>query len=73
MSVVPLLVFCSLLLAAAGVGMFLYSVRNREPEHMDRLSLLPLEDDANSKDLPPETSFPETGEVSLPSEDAENS
>ena len=40
---------------------------------MDRLSLLPLEDDANSKDLPPETPIPETGEVSLPSEDAENS
>lgn len=46
MDVVPLLVFCSLLLAGAGVVMFLYSVRNREPEHMDRLSLLPLEEDA---------------------------
>ena len=46
MEVVPLLVFCSLLLAAAGVGMFVYSVRNKDPEHADRLSLLPLEDDA---------------------------
>ncbi len=45
MDIVPLLVFCSLILAAAGVGMFVYSIKNREPDHMDRLSLLPLEED----------------------------
>jgi nitrogen fixation-related uncharacterized protein len=45
MDVVPLLVFCSLFLAAAGVGMFVFSLKNKEPDHLDRLSLLPLEDD----------------------------
>ena len=48
MEVVPVLVAFSLLLGAAGVAMFLYSVRQRDHEHADRLSLLPLEDD-----LPP--------------------
>ena len=46
MSVVPLLVLLSLFLGACGVGLFLYSIRNRDHEHADRLSLLPLEDDA---------------------------
>ncbi len=69
MDVVPLLVFCSLILAAAGVGMFLYSVRNREPEHMDRLSLLPLEDDAepletNKTEPSPNTSATLGGDAS---------
>ena len=45
MTVVPLLVVCSLALAAAGVVLFWYSVRQRDHEHADRLSLLPLEDD----------------------------
>lgn len=48
MSVVPLLVLMSLLLAACGLLLFIYSTRNRDHEHADRLSLLPLEDD-----LPP--------------------
>ena len=45
MSVVPLLVLCSLFLAACGVLLFAYSVRQRDHEHADRLSLLPLEED----------------------------
>ena len=45
MNVVPLLVLCSLALAVFGVVLFLYSVRQRDDEHADRLSLLPLEDD----------------------------
>ncbi len=51
MNVIPLLVLCSLFLGAFGVLMFLYSVRQRDHEHADRLALLPLEDD-----LPPEES-----------------
>ena len=39
------LVLCSLALAAAGVLLFVCSVRLRDHEHTDRLSLLPLEDD----------------------------
>lgn len=45
MEIVPLLVLCSLALAAGGVLMFLWSTRLRDHEHADRLSLLPLEDD----------------------------
>ena len=50
MNVVPLLVLCSMVLAAAGVALFLYSTRNRDHEHADRLALLPLEDDAELSD-----------------------
>jgi hypothetical protein len=45
-NVIPLLVLCSLLLAASGVALFVASVRRGDHEHSDRLSLLPLEDDA---------------------------
>lgn len=45
MTVVPLLVLCSLLLAAVGVGMFVYSTRQGDHDHADRLSLLPFDDD----------------------------
>jgi cbb3-type cytochrome oxidase maturation protein len=48
MNVIPLLVLCSLFLGACGVLMFLYSVRQRDHEHADRLSLLPLEDDLST-------------------------
>ena len=45
MSVVPILVGFSLFLAVCAVLLFVYSTRNRDHEHADRLSLLPLEDD----------------------------
>ena len=45
MAIVPLLVLCSLALAACGAALFVFSARNRDHEHVDRLSLLPLEDD----------------------------
>ena len=51
MNVVPLLVLCSLVLAALGVIVFLHSVRNGDHEHRDRLALLPLEDDAPEQRL----------------------
>ncbi len=47
MTVIPLLVFCSLSLAACGVIFFLYSTRRRDHQHADRLALLPLEEDAS--------------------------
>ncbi len=49
MDVIPLLVLCSLVLVAGAVLVFLYSVRNADLEHADRLALLPLEPD----DAPP--------------------
>ena len=48
MNVVPVLVGFSLLLAISAVALFVYSARNRDHEHADRLSLLPLEDDLSS-------------------------
>ena len=48
MNVLPLQVFVSLLLVAGSVLGFLYSVRQRDHEHSDRLSLFPLEDDDGS-------------------------
>ena len=48
MNVVVLQVFVSLMLVASSVLLFLVSVRQRDHEHADRLSLIPLEDDAAS-------------------------
>ena len=45
MNVVPLLVFCSLGLALVGVLLFVFSTRNRDHDHFDRLSLLPMDDE----------------------------
>lgn len=50
MSVVPVLVAFSLLLAAGSVALFIFSARNRDHEHADRLSLLPLEDDLSPEE-----------------------
>lgn len=46
MNVLVLQVFVSLTLVGSSVLLFLYSVRQRDHEHADRLTLLPLEDDA---------------------------
>ena len=48
MEVIPLLVLFSLALALLGVVLFLVTVKNRDLEHADRLSLLPLESDDSS-------------------------
>jgi hypothetical protein len=45
MTVIPILVLCSLALAALGVVMFIVSTRQGDHEHAERLSLLPLEDE----------------------------
>lgn len=46
MNVLVLQVFVSLMLVVGSVLLFLYSVRQRDHEHADRLSLFPLEDDS---------------------------
>ncbi len=48
MSVVVLQVFVSLMLVASSVVLFLVSVRQRDHEHADRLSLMPLEDEPST-------------------------
>jgi hypothetical protein len=52
MNVVVLQVFVSLMLVASSVVLFLVSVRQRDHEHADRLSLIPLEDDAAAPSSP---------------------
>lgn len=46
MDVLLLLVFLSAVLALLGVGLFVWSVRERTFDQADRLALLPLRDDA---------------------------
>ena len=45
MNVMVMQVFVSLMLVASAVLLFAYSVRQRDHEHADRLSLFPLEND----------------------------
>ena len=45
MIVMVLQVFVSLMLVAGSIVMFVASVRQKDPEHADRLSLAPLEED----------------------------
>jgi cbb3-type cytochrome oxidase maturation protein len=45
MSMVVMQVFVSLLLVGGSLVLFLHSVRQRDFDHSDRLSLAPLEDD----------------------------
>lgn len=45
MEVLLLTVFVSLILAALGVGLFVWSVKTKTFEHSDRLAILPLEDE----------------------------
>ena len=49
MNVVVLQVFVSLMLGAGSIVLFVYSVRQRDHEHADRLSLAPLEEDLGPK------------------------
>lgn len=55
MSVVVLQVFVSLLLVAGSLVMFLSSVRQKDAEHADRLSLTPLEEDSPTPCRPEES------------------
>jgi cbb3-type cytochrome oxidase maturation protein len=48
--VLILTLFVSLILAGAGVGLFIWSVRQGTHEHAERLALLPIEDDDPPED-----------------------
>ena len=48
MEIVFLLVFVTLVLVGCSIGGFVYSVRQRDHEHTDRLALAPLRDDGAS-------------------------
>jgi nitrogen fixation-related uncharacterized protein len=46
MEIVFLLVFVSTVLAACTVGAFVYTIKQNDHDHVDRLALAPLRDDA---------------------------
>ena len=48
MSIVVMQVFVSLLLVGGSLVLFLHTVRQRDFDHADRLSLAPLDDDDGS-------------------------
>ena len=48
MTIVPLLLFCSLVLAAGSLVLFVYSARQGDCHESERMCLLPLEDDAGA-------------------------
>ncbi len=48
MEIMIVQVFVSLLLVACAVVLFAYSVKQGDPDHADRLSILPLEDERSS-------------------------
>ena len=57
MSIVPLLLFCSLLLVAGSIELFVFSAKQGDCHEADRLCLLPLADDAEARPAePPKTS-----------------
>lgn len=45
MTVVPVLLFCSLVLVAGSIVLFVYSAKQGDCHEAERLCLLPLEDD----------------------------
>lgn len=46
MNVLILLVFLSAMMVVLALGLYAWTLRERTHEHTDRMSLLPLEDDA---------------------------
>ncbi len=53
MNAIHLTLFVSFIIALLGVLLFIYSVGQRDHSHADRLSLLPLEDDASPSSAAP--------------------
>jgi len=52
MSIVPLLLFCSLVLVAGSIVLFVFSARQGDCHESERLCLLPLEDDTGVVERP---------------------
>ncbi len=48
MNIIPLLLFCSLILVVGSVILFLFSARQGDCHESDRLCLMPLEDDTET-------------------------
>lgn len=48
MTIVPLLLFCSLLLVAGAVVLFVFSARQGDCHEAERICLMPLDDDASA-------------------------
>jgi hypothetical protein len=48
MSIVPLLLLCSLALVAGSIVLFVFSARQGDCHESDRICLLPLEDDTTA-------------------------
>ena len=55
MSIVPALLFFSLLLVAGSIVLFVWSAKQGDCHESDRLCLLPLEDDEPQPEQPPPT------------------
>lgn len=58
MSVVPLLLLCSLVLVAGSIVLFVFSARQGDCHEAERMCLMPLEDDAEASRepvLPPDS------------------
>jgi len=49
MSIVPLLLFCSLALVVGSIILFVFSARQGDCSDAERLCLMPLEDDAEQR------------------------
>ncbi|MFM1872809.1 MAG: hypothetical protein RL398_2231 [Planctomycetota bacterium] len=52
MTVIPILLLCSLALVAASVVLFVWSARQGDCHEAERMCLLPLEDDATAPSEP---------------------
>ena len=52
MSVVPILLLCSLALVAGSIVLFVFSARRGDCHEAERMCLLPLEDDADASPEP---------------------
>jgi cbb3-type cytochrome oxidase maturation protein len=65
MDVLILTIFVSLILAALGVGLFVWSARAGTGEHADRLALLPLEREHTSASKTPATPDQESNDRHL--------
>ena len=50
MSIVPLLLFCSLALVVASLVLFVFSAKQGDCDESDRLCLMPLDDDCGGPD-----------------------
>ena len=53
MNVIILQVFVGLVLVCGALVLFAYSLRGKDHEHAERLSLLPIEDDDGAAPIPP--------------------